>query len=138
MRVGLLLIGDELLTGKIQDLNGYLVAKVCFEKGITLAEVRVVSDAIDDIAASVREMSERFDIVITSGGIGPTHDDQTYAAIASAFGVPNVVHEPTREALVAYLLSRGKQLNGARLKMVTFPEGARWQPFLIFGYLWSP
>ena len=85
MRIGLLLVGDELLTGKIQDLNGFLVAQVCFEKGICLAEIRVVADEIAELAFAVREMSERFDIVITSGGIGPTHDDKTYAAIAQAF-----------------------------------------------------
>ena len=125
MRIGLLLVGDELLTGKIQDLNGFLVAQVCFKKGIRLAEIRVVADEMTELAFAVREMSERFDIVITSGGIGPTHDDQTYAAIAQAFDVPLEIHESTKEKLTAYLLARGKEINGARLKMVTFPAGSK-------------
>jgi molybdenum cofactor synthesis domain-containing protein len=124
MRVGLLLIGDELLTGKIQDRNGFLVAQACFSQGIHLEEIRVVSDEIDAIASSVVELSERFDIVLTSGGIGPTHDDKTYVAMAQAFDVGMEVHAVTKERLAAYLLAKGKQLNGARLKMVTFPQGA--------------
>ena len=129
MRVGLLLIGDELLSGKIQDRNGHLVAKSCFKQGLDLVEMRVVADEVTSLAAHVKQMKSRFDVVLTSGGIGPTHDDKTYEALSLAFDRPLEIHEPTRAKLEKHLLQRGQTLNSARLKMVNFPAGARVETF---------
>ena len=124
MKVGLLLIGDELLSGKIQDKNGHLVAQTCFSRGLELHEIRVVPDQIATIASALTAMATQWDVVVTSGGIGPTHDDKTFDALAEAFGEPLETHEPTREKLETYLSSRGQVLNRARMKMVRFPKGA--------------
>ncbi|KAI5283756.1 hypothetical protein KEM54_001886 [Ascosphaera aggregata] len=80
-----LIIGDEILGGKTQDTNGHFFAKYCFDLGITLKRIEVIPDDEDDIIEAVRRMSKSYDFVITSGGIGPTHDDITYASIAKAF-----------------------------------------------------
>ena len=135
MRVGLLLIGDELLSGKIKDRNGYLVAKTCFSRGFELQEIRVVSDQVEVIAGAIKTMSEAVDVMITSGGIGPTHDDKTFAALSAAFDSPLELHEPTRAKLESFLEGRNQELNVARLKMVSFPKGAKVENF---PHIWLP
>lgn len=134
-----LVIGDEILTGKVHDRNSHLLAQVLFERGVRLQRIETVPDELDEIASSVRRLSERFTYVFTSGGIGPTHDDMTYAGIAQAFGVGLGYHKPTLDAFAAYYQSRGRgELNEARKRMALIPEGAQvwstpdsWVPFVV-------
>ncbi|KAK6539767.1 hypothetical protein TWF694_009961 [Orbilia ellipsospora] len=82
-----LVIGDEVLNGKIVDTNSPWFAKFCFSLGLDLKRVEVIPDDEGDIVEAVRRMSGRYDIVVTSGGIGPTHDDITYPSIAKAYAI---------------------------------------------------
>ena len=120
---GLLVIGDEILSGRTQDRNVAPVATWLNLQGIRLAEVRVVPDEIDRIAEAVNALRGAYDYLITTGGIGPTHDDITVDGIASALGVPVVVHPRAKAALEAYYASRGGATE-ARLRMARVPEGA--------------
>ncbi|HEU0097782.1 MAG TPA: molybdopterin-binding protein [Allosphingosinicella sp.] len=120
---GLLIIGDEILSGRTQDKNIAQVAGWLNLQGIRLAEVRVVPDAIERIAAAVNALRSDYDYLFTTGGIGPTHDDITVDAIAHALGVPIVVHPRARAILEDYYATRGG-LNEGRLRMARVPEGA--------------
>jgi len=120
---GLLLIGDELLSGRTQDRNLSPVATWLNLQGIRLAEARVVPDEVERIADAVNALRGRYDYLFTTGGIGPTHDDITVDAIAAALGVPVVIHPKARAALEAYYANRGGATE-ARLRMARVPEGA--------------
>ncbi len=120
---GLAIIGDEILSGRIQDRNVSPIALWLNLQGIRLSEVRVVPDDMGRIAEAVKALRERHDYLFTTGGIGPTHDDITVDAIAAALGVPVVVHPKARAALETYYASRGG-LSEARLRMARVPEGA--------------
>jgi molybdenum cofactor synthesis domain-containing protein len=120
---GLLVIGDEILSGRTQDRNVAQIGTWLNVQGIRLAEVRVVGDDLDRIAAAVNALREPYDYLFTTGGIGPTHDDITVDAIAAALGVGVVVHPKARAALEAYYESRGG-VTEARLRMARVPEGA--------------
>ena len=120
----LVVIGDEILSGRTQDKNISQVALWLNEQGIRLAEVRVVPDAIGRIADAVNELRVAHDYLFTTGGIGPTHDDITVDAIASAFGVPVTVHPEARKILEDYFRHRPGGLTQARLRMARVPEGA--------------
>src|SRR5688572_11294640 len=102
----LVVIGDEILSGRTQDRNVAQVATWLNEQGIRLAEVRVVPDDAQRIAAAVNELRASHDYLFTTGGIGPTHDDITVDAIAAAFGVPVVVHPEARRILEEYYAAR--------------------------------
>ena len=119
----LLIIGDEILSGRIQDRNVAPIAVWLNIQGIRLSEVRVVPDEIERIAEAVNALRARCDYLFTTGGIGPTHDDITVDAIAHAIGVPVVVHPQAKATLEAYYATRGG-LNKARLRMARVPEGA--------------
>ena len=119
----LLVIGDELLSGRTQDKNVAQVATWLNRQGIRLAEVRIVPDDEARIAAAVNEMRIAYDYLFTTGGIGPTHDDITVDSIAAALGVPVIVHPKARQILEAYYETRGG-LNDARLRMARVPQGA--------------
>lgn len=119
----LLIIGDEILSGRTQDKNIAQVAGWLNLQGIRLSEVRVVPDVEDRIVAAVNPLRAENDYLVTTGGIGPTHDDITVDAIAAALGVPVVVHPKARTILEAYYETRGG-LNEARLRMARVPEGA--------------
>ncbi|MEA3032727.1 MAG: hypothetical protein QOH86_743 [Sphingomonadales bacterium] len=119
----LLVIGDEILSGRTQDRNIAQVAGWLNLQGIRLAEVRVVPDVVETIAAAVNALRAANDYLFTTGGIGPTHDDVTVDAIALALGVPVVVHPKARAALEAYYADRGGVTEG-RLRMARVPEGA--------------
>ena len=119
----LLVIGDEILSGRTQDKNVAQVAIWLNDQGIRLAEVRIVPDAIERIAEAVNELRSSNDYLFTTGGIGPTHDDITVDAIAAAFGVPVVVHPVARDILERFYEDRGG-VNEARLRMARVPEGA--------------
>ena len=120
---GLLVIGDEILSGRTQDRNVAQIGGWLNLQGIRLAEVRIVPDVIDRIAAAVNALRAGNDYLFTTGGIGPTHDDITVDAIAHALGVPVVVHPRARAILEAYYAARGG-ITEARLRMARVPEGA--------------
>ncbi len=117
----LLIIGDEILSGRTQDANLAYLAKWLGVQGIRLKEVRVVADEMDAIGDAVKALSAGFDYLFTTGGIGPTHDDITVDAIAAALGVPVIVHPDAQAILAGYY---GDKLTDARLRMARTPEGA--------------
>jgi molybdenum cofactor synthesis domain-containing protein len=120
----LLVIGDEILSGRTQDKNVAQLATWLNDQGIRLAEVRVVPDDIGRIGEALNGLRARYDYLFTTGGIGPTHDDITVDAIAAAFGVPVIVHPEARRVLEDYYRDRDVPLTEARLRMARTPEGA--------------
>ena len=120
----MLVIGDEILSGRTRDANMYHLAGRLTEAGIDLREVRVVSDNPEAIICAVQSLAAGFDHVFTSGGIGPTHDDITADCIAEAFGRDIDVREDARRLLADHYARTGKELNAARLRMARIPEGA--------------
>jgi molybdenum cofactor synthesis domain-containing protein len=124
----LVVIGDEILSGRTQDLNVAQVARWLNEQGIRLAEVRIVPDDIARIAETVNALRRTHDYLFTTGGIGPTHDDITVDAMAAAFGVPTIIHPDARRILEDYYRDRPGGLTEARLRMARVPEGAELIP----------
>jgi len=122
----LLIIGNEVLSGRTRDANLQFLATRLGELGIPMREVRVIPDVEETIVATLNEVRTRFDHVFTTGGIGPTHDDITSECVAKAFGVPWVVHEETRALMAADYARRDPpvEMNAARLRMATLPLGA--------------
>ena len=120
----LVVIGDEILSGRTQDRNVAQVATWLNEQGIRLSEVRVVPDDLERIGEAVNALRSVHDYLFTTGGIGPTHDDITVDAIAAAFGVPVIVHPEARQILEDYYRGRPGGLTSARLRMARTPEGA--------------
>ena len=120
----MLVIGDEILSGRTQDTNTQLIAQKLTEVGINLLEVRVVSDRMDDIIFAVNSLRRKYNYVFTSGGIGPTHDDITADAIAEAFNVEISIREDARLILSTNYPDGEKSLNNARLRMARIPDGA--------------
>jgi molybdenum cofactor synthesis domain-containing protein len=117
-----LIIGNEILSGRTKDINLNWLACELTAIGIRLREARVISDIEDEIVAAVNQCRDRYDYVFTTGGIGPTHDDITSPSIARAFGVPWVRHPDAVKILEAQY--EPGQLNEARLRMATMPKGA--------------
>ena len=120
----MLVIGDEILSGRTRDANMHYLAGKLSDMGIDLKEVRVVSDDPDAIVSATRTLSNAFDYVFTSGGIGPTHDDITADCIAAAFDTPIDVRDDARALLQAHYDRQGQELNAARLRMARIPDGA--------------
>jgi molybdenum cofactor synthesis domain-containing protein len=120
----MLVIGDEILSGRTRDANMYHLAGQLTEHGIDLREVRVVSDDAAAIVAAVQALSAAYDNVFTSGGIGPTHDDITADCIAAAFDDHIDVRPDARALLQAHYDRDGKELNEARLRMARIPDSA--------------
>ena len=118
----ILVIGDEILSGRTKDKNIGHIAERLTEVGIDLKEVRVVPDEEDEIVAALNALRGKFDYVFTTGGIGPTHDDITADAVAKAFGVGIDVDPRARDMLLEYIAE--KDLNEARLRMARIPFGA--------------
>ena len=128
----LLVIGDEILSGRTQDKNVAQVATWLNVQGIRLREVRVVADDMEAIVEAVNTLRARNDYLFTTGGIGPTHDDITVDAIAQALGVGVVIHPDARAILEGYYATRGG-LNEARLRMARVPDGASLIPNRMSG-----
>jgi molybdenum cofactor synthesis domain-containing protein len=128
----LVVIGDEILSGRTQDKNVAQVASWLNVQGIRLAEVRVVPDVEPAIVEAVNTLRARNDYLFTTGGIGPTHDDITVDAVAAALGVGVVVHPEARAILEAYYADKGG-LNDGRLRMARVPEGAELIPNRMSG-----
>ena len=119
----LIVIGDEILSGRTQDKNVSQIAVWLNVQGIRLKEVRVVADDMASIGEALMALKARNDYVFTTGGIGPTHDDITVDAVAAALGLPVIIHPDARAILTTYYESRGG-LTEARLRMARTPEGA--------------
>jgi molybdenum cofactor synthesis domain-containing protein len=119
---GILLIGDELLSGRTQDTNLATIAAFLAPLGVSVGEARILPDNADVIARTVRTFSEQFDYVFTTGGIGPTHDDITADCIAAAFDLGITEREDALESL-RERYSEG-ELNAARRRMARIPDGA--------------
>jgi molybdenum cofactor synthesis domain-containing protein len=120
----MIVIGDEILSGRTRDSNMHHLAGALTRAGIDLREARIVPDEHGAILGAVQAASAAHDHVFTSGGIGPTHDDVTADAVADAFGVPIGVREDARALLAAHYARTGRELNDARLRMARIPEGA--------------
>lgn len=124
----LVVIGDEILSGRTEEKNIAQLARWLNPQGIRLSEVRVVPDEESAIVAAVNAVRPVYDYVFTTGGIGPTHDDITVDSIAAAFGVPVIIHPDARKILEDYYLGRPGGLTDARLRMARVPEGAELIP----------
>ncbi len=122
VKAAVLLIGDELLSGRTQDLNLQTIAKFLAPLGVQVAEARVVSDTPEAIIEAVNALRAAYDYLFTTGGIGPTHDDKTADAIAAAFGVSIGVRADARAILETHF--KTAELNEARLRMARIPDGA--------------
>lgn len=117
----ILVIGDEVLSGRTQDANTQVLAKALGAIGVQLCEARAIADDENTIIAALNELRGRFDYVFTSGGIGPTHDDITAEAIGKAFGTRVTIRDDARALLDAHY---GDDINDARLRMARIPDGA--------------
>ncbi len=120
----MLVIGDEILSGRTRDSNLHHLAKELTAHGVRLAEARIVADDHAAIVAALNDLRLRFDHVFTSGGIGPTHDDITADAVAEAMGAEIGIRDDARALLEAHYQRTGLELNAARLRMARVPEGA--------------
>ena len=118
---GIVIIGNEVLSGKTQDINSHFFCTELRQLGVEVQKISTISDEIDLIGQEVAAFSKRFDWVFTSGGVGPTHDDVTIEGIARGFGL-NVVRHPEIERRMRQRL--GAEVNEARLRMANVPEGA--------------
>jgi molybdenum cofactor synthesis domain-containing protein len=130
---GILIIGNEILTGKVQDENAPHLLRELRRLGVDVKRVNTIPDDIEIIADEVRAFSRAFDYVLTSGGVGPTHDDVTMDGVAAAFG-RKLVRDPRMEAKLRKAL-RGREANESHLKMCELPEGAE---LIETSDLWFP
>ena len=121
----IIIIGNEILSGRTQDTNSNYLAKMLVQKGVSLEEIRVIPDDPNIIESVVNNESSAKDYVFTSGGIGPTHDDITAEAIANCFHTPLIVRDDAVELLAMNYKNGKKDLNAARLRMARIPEGAK-------------
>jgi molybdenum cofactor synthesis domain-containing protein len=120
----MIVIGDEILSGRTRDSNMHHLAGQLTSVGIDLKEVRVIGDEHDTIVSAVQALSKMYDSVFTSGGIGPTHDDITADCIAAAFNKHIDVRDDARAILATHYAKSGTQLNEARLRMARIPDDA--------------
>jgi molybdenum cofactor synthesis domain-containing protein len=120
----MLVIGDEILSGRTRDANMHHLARALTDHGIRLEEVRIVADVHERIVAAIRALAASHDHLFTSGGIGPTHDDITADAVAEAMGARLDVRADARAILQAHYDRQGMEFNAARLRMARIPDGA--------------
>ena len=149
---GCIIIGDEVLGGKTVDTNSAYLAKFCFELGIALKRVEVIADDESEIVEAARRMSKNYDFVVTSGGIGPTHDDITYQSIAKAFDLPLKLHDASFDKMKKLSKPHKSQPNfswdvpsaalTAKLRMVELPHDTKRpdeeQVLFVNDTLWVP
>ena len=121
---GVLLIGDEILSGRTQDTNLKTIAEFLAPLGISVAQARVISDDEETIIDAVRTLSNAYDYVFTTGGIGPTHDDITAECVAKAFEAPISIRDDARAILEEWYAQTDRELTEARLRMARIPDGA--------------
>jgi len=120
-RAAIVVIGDEILSGKFADENAAFLIRELVDLGVSLRRIAVIPDDLDEIAETVRTFSERYDFVITSGGVGPTHDDITMAGIARGFGTQVVIHPELEAILRAHW---GDSMPAANIRLAEVPDGA--------------
>ena len=118
---GIIVIGNEILSGKVVDTNSPFLARELRSLGVTLLRILTIPDEVETIAAAVQDFHPRFDVVFTSGGVGPTHDDVTMEGVARGLGRPVIRHPAIEGRLREYLKDK---VNAARLKMAEVPEGS--------------
>lgn len=133
---------------QIVDTNSPFFAKYCFSLGLDLKRIEVIPDDEADIIEAARRMSEKYDFVVTSGGIGPTHDDITYPSIAKAFDVPLEIHDETLQRMKSLWKSKRNEATfdwdtpssrlSAKLRMATLPTGAGCRAYFPSDELWVP
>jgi molybdenum cofactor synthesis domain-containing protein len=121
----ILVIGDEILSGRTKDKNIGYIAEYLTGIGIDLKEVRVVADDEPEIVAALNALRQRYTYVFTTGGIGPTHDDITAGCVAKAFGVPLELHPEAVRIISERAAKMGTEMNEARLRMARIPRGAK-------------
>ena len=119
-----LLIGNELLSGRTQDLNLSYMSRRLQEKGIRVQQARIIPDISDVVIDSINELRSEYDYVFTTGGIGPTHDDITADCVAEAFGVELPINSDAEQILTAYFRERDIEPNADRMRMARIPVGA--------------
>ena len=124
LSAAVLLIGNELLSGSIQDENLAYIAVNLEKRGIRVRETRIVPDIEREIVEALNQLRAKFDYVFTTGGVGPTHDDITSDSIAAAFGVDNVIQSEIFDTMKAYLDSKGVEFTPAAQRMAHAPQGA--------------
>jgi molybdenum cofactor synthesis domain-containing protein len=124
MKAAVLVVGNEILSGRTQDVNIRFIGERLSLRGIKLAEVRIVRDEEDAIISAVQALSAAYDYVFSTGGIGPTHDDITSACMAKAFGTACEANPEAVSALAAYYAGKGLPLDEGRLRMARIPAGA--------------
>jgi molybdenum cofactor synthesis domain-containing protein len=129
---GILVIGNEILSGKVIDTNSPFLCRELRDLGVDVERIYVIPDVIDTIARDVRSMSDAFDLVFTSGGVGPTHDDLTMDGVALAFGRPLELNPSIAERIER---AQGSPPNESQLKMALLPVGAM---LIDSGDLWFP
>lgn len=122
--LGLILIGEELLSGKIDDENGPYVIRKCRDQGLELREIACIGDSTNTIGATVKRFSAQYDIVLTSGGVGPTHDDVTMCGIAEAFGV-GLHTDPDVKAQIEARFGDDAESLRVWVRMANVPENCR-------------
>ena len=125
-KAGILIIGDEILSGKVEDTNASWLSKLLHLRGVDVCRVETVGDCLEEVHDSVLRIKSRVGDgpVFTSGGIGPTHDDITYQAIAGAFGRKLEMHDETLRRMTAHYEEKGLEVNAMRKRMATLPSGA--------------
>ena len=128
----ILVIGNEVLSGKITDTNSPYLCRELRMLGVDVGRILTIADEVDLIAREVQALSAAYDIVFTSGGIGPTHDDMTMDGIAAAFGLPLERNDSIVDRMER---AQGKPLNASQMKMAMFPQGAQ---LVDAGDLWFP
>jgi len=129
----ILAIGDELLSGRTRDSNMHFLAQWLTARAIALVEARIVADDEAAIAEALNALRARYDYVFTSGGIGPTHDDITYEAVAKAFGREVVENAAAMRLLRRWYDAKGEEVTPARRRMALMPEGAELIPNPVTG-----
>ena len=137
LSAAVVLIGNELLSGSIEDKNLAHIAKSLEVRGIRIRETRIIPDVEREIVDAINTLRVKHDYVFTTGGIGPTHDDITSDSIAAAFGVKNVVVQDVFDGIQSYLDSKGIEFTIAAQRMAHAPEGAemiRTESSIIPGY----
>ena len=120
----ILIIGNEILSGRTKDLNGNYLAVELLKLGINVRQIRIVPDEKKEIVGALNALKIKYTYVFTSGGIGPTHDDITADSVAEAFSVPLLLNEKAREMLASHYANGKDDLNKARLRMARIPAGA--------------
>jgi nicotinamide-nucleotide amidase len=127
-RAALLAIGDEVLRGEVANANGTFIADRLFESGFEVVEQVVVSDDPVDIRAALVRLRAQVDVIVATGGLGPTEDDRTVDVVADLFGTGTVPDEPSLGAMKKRFSTHGFEMTPNNLRQVRIPVGAKALP----------